>query len=454
MQYNFSEGPYLRYSKTYDDILAKLGSVIYFDYDSAYIIDEGRNTLNRISDFLKINKSLKIIITGHADERGTRNYQISIGDKRASATKSYLVSQGISENRIKTISYGREYLAVSGSNITSYALNRRAKIFVEHNLVAEQMQIAATNNLGPQIASTNNNPKVSSQELELERQKREQLEARLVALEAQQQNQQQAISADTQPPLLVAQSSAKDSSTATITGRVSDNTEVAEVTIDGQIVAINSDGSFSTDRFVPRGGKEVEIIAYDLNGNKASKRLFLIRDEVQEVKGPIFPSLNPSTRSAKSNPNAIALIIGVGEYERNHLAIYADKDARMFYDYAVRKLSIPAGNIKELVNNEAEEIDVRLAVKQWLIRSTKQNTTDVYVFFAGHGLASDDGEKMYLLPYDGAPELLDDTAILRNRLFNDIASANPRSVTVFPRHLLLRHDTWTRHADSIASYCY
>ena len=134
--------------------------------------------------------------------------------------------------------------------------------------------------------------------------------------------------------MLVAQSSAKDSSTATITGRVSDNTEVAEVTIDGQIVAINSDGSFTTDRFVPRGGKEVEIIAYDLNGNKASKRLFLIRDEVQEVKGPIFPSLNPSTRSAKSNPNAIALIIGVGEYERNPAAIYADKDARMFYDYA------------------------------------------------------------------------------------------------------------------------
>ena len=229
----------------------------------------------------------------------------------------------------------------------------------------------------------------------------------------------------------MAQSSAKDSSTATITGRVSDNTEVAEVTIDGQIVALNSDGSFSTDRFVPRGGKEVEIIAYDLNGNKASKRLFLVRDEVQEVQGPFFASLNPSTRSAKSNPNAIALIIGVSDYVRTPTAIYADKDARMFYDYAVRKLGISDRNIKELVNNQATETDVRLAVKQWLIRSTKQNTTDVYVFFAGHGLASDDGEKMYLLPYDGAPELLDDTAILRNRLFNDIASANPRSVTVF-----------------------
>ena len=72
-----------------------------------------------------------------------------------------------------------------------------------------------------------------------------------------------------------------------------------------------------------------------------------------------------------------------------------------------------------------------LAVKRLLARASKQGKSDVYIFFAGHGLASDNGEKMYLLPYDGSPELLDDTAILRDRLFSDIASANPRSVTVF-----------------------
>ena len=56
---------------------------------------------------------------------------------------------------------------------------------------------------------------------------------------------------------------------------------------------------------------------------------------------------------------------------------------------------------------------------------------DALIFFAGHGLASDDGEKMYLLPYDGSPRLLSDTAIARERLFADISAANPRSVTVF-----------------------
>ena len=64
-------------------------------------------------------------------------------------------------------------------------------------------------------------------------------------------------------------------------------------------------------------------------------------------------------------------------------------------------------------------------------RSSKPGKSDVYIFFAGHGLASQDGEQIYLLPFDGRPRLLEDTAVSRERLFNDIAAANPRSVTVF-----------------------
>ena len=77
-----------------------------------------------------------------------------------------------------------------------------------------------------------------------------------------------------------------------------------------------------------------------------------------------------------------------------------------------RKLGIPENRIETLINDGAELTDMLLSVKEWLTRSVKQERTDVYVFFAGHGLASDDGEKMYLLPYDGSPRLLDRTAIL------------------------------------------
>ena len=145
-----------------------------------------------------------------------------------------------------------------------------------------------------------------------------------------------------------------------------------------------------------------------------------------------FDRLNPLKRKAAINNDALALVIGVSEYkETNAKAVYADIDAKVFKDYAIEKLGVPRNRVKTLVNDGADEKDMLLAIKRWLARAAKRGKTDVYIFFAGHGLASDDGSKMYLLPYDGAPELLDDTAILRDRLFSDVAAANPRSVTVF-----------------------
>ena len=72
-----------------------------------------------------------------------------------------------------------------------------------------------------------------------------------------------------------------------------------------------------------------------------------------------------------------------------------------------------------------------LSIRNSLTRAIRQQQSDVYVFFAGHGLASDDGEEMFLLPYDGAPELLQETTIARQKLFKEIAASNPGSVTVF-----------------------
>ena len=126
------------------------------------------------------------------------------------------------------------------------------------------------------------------------------------------------------------------------------------------------------------------------------------------------------------------MIVGISEYDRtNAPAIFADNDAQFFHDYAALKLGIPENNITTLLNADAGQVDVLLSVQDWLSRAIKQEQSDVYIFFAGHGLASDDGEKMYLLPYDGSPRLLSRTALLRDELFTDISAANPRSVTVF-----------------------
>tara|TARA_B110001452_G_scaffold10896_1_gene9092 strand:- start:98 stop:1825 length:1728 start_codon:yes stop_codon:yes gene_type:complete len=276
-------------------------------------------------------------------------------------------------------------------------------------------------------------PKVTSAALTTAEKEAERLRQRVAALEAEKAKQQQVISNDTQIPLITITQSGADGRKGLVKGYARDNVQVAEVLIDGQAVRVGNDGSFEWSGFVPATGKEITIEAIDTAALSSTKTVSLKRGQIQQASGPRFDVLDPTAgKRVKRNDNALALIVGISDYERTDApAVYADKDAQYFHDYASLKLGIPDSNIKTMVNAKAEQGDVILAVKDWMRRSSKPGKTDVYVFFAGHGLASDDGEQMYLLPYDGRPRLLDDTAILRDRLFSDIASANPRSVTVF-----------------------
>ena len=274
-------------------------------------------------------------------------------------------------------------------------------------------------------------PEISKNELNLEIQKRLELERKITKYEYKQKQEQQKIDRDNQIPTISAFTK-QNGSNATISGRVTDNTQVAEVLIDGQALQLSSNGTFKTKLYIPRTGKTVEIVAFDTKGNKASKTMKIERGNIQQASGPIFDILNPSGKRVKPNPNALALIIGVADYYKtNANALYADKDAQQFYDYATMKLGIPSSNIKELVNAKADRVEITLAVKDWIARSTKSGKTDIYVFFAGHGLSTADGKDMFLLPYDGLPRLLQDSAIKRDQLFADIQKANPKSVTVF-----------------------
>ena len=286
--------------------------------------------------------------------------------------------------------------------------------------------------LSTQIASAPKaKPKVTSAALTAAEKEAERLRQELAALKAKQQQQQQTISNDTKVPTITIASASSNGPQGTVRGRVSDDTGIAEVRVDGQLVRTDVNGNFSANTYVPEGGVSVSIQAIDLAGLSSSMSVRLDRAAVQTAAFR-FDRLNPLGRKVARNRDAVAIIVGVSDYkETTARAAYADSDAKVFQDYAIEKLGVPRDRIKTLVTDGADEKDMLLAVKRWLARASKQGKSDVYVFFAGHGLASDDGQKMYLLPYDGAPELLDDTAILRDRLFSDIASANPRSVTVF-----------------------
>ena len=269
--------------------------------------------------------------------------------------------------------------------------------------------------------------KTTSAELEAERLRQE-----LTALKAEKAKQQQTISSDTKLPTITIASANTIGKQGIIKGKARDNTGIAEVTVGGRTISFDASGNFKFETFVPADGKEVTIQVTDLNGLSNSKTVKLNRSASNTTTAITFESLNPLGRKVAKNKNALALIIGVDGYENTPArAIYADIDAKVFTDYANEKLGIPTNRIKTLVNDGADEKGMLLAIKDWLSRASKKDKSDVYVFFAGHGLASQDGEKMYLLPYDGSPRLLDDTAISRDRLFADIAAANPRSVTVF-----------------------
>lgn len=113
------------------DLATNVGDRVFFAYDSSDIAPEARDTLSRQAEWLNRYPNLQITVEGHSDERGTREYNIALGDRRASAVKSYLVGQGVPSSRINTISYGKERPAVVGSDASSWAQNRRGVTTVQ-----------------------------------------------------------------------------------------------------------------------------------------------------------------------------------------------------------------------------------------------------------------------------------------------------------------------------------
>ncbi len=102
--------------------------VIYFDFDKSDIKDEFRDIINAHAEYLATNQGVNITIEGHTDERGTREYNIALGERRANAVKRMLTLQGVSASQIRVISYGEERPAALGHDESAWSLNRRAII--------------------------------------------------------------------------------------------------------------------------------------------------------------------------------------------------------------------------------------------------------------------------------------------------------------------------------------
>ena len=116
-----------------EDLIATAGADrVFFAYDSYFLDDGARETLTRQAEWLNKYPTITLTIEGHADERGTREYNLALGARRATAVKNFLVGAGVASSRVETISYGKERPAVMGSTEASWAQNRRGVTVLEN----------------------------------------------------------------------------------------------------------------------------------------------------------------------------------------------------------------------------------------------------------------------------------------------------------------------------------
>ena len=111
-------------------LTSEVGDRVFFDFDKSDLKPEARRTVERWAGFLKQYPNLTVTVEGHADERGTREYNLALGERRANSAKNFLVSLGIDARRVATISYGKERPAVVGSNEAAWSQNRRSVMVV------------------------------------------------------------------------------------------------------------------------------------------------------------------------------------------------------------------------------------------------------------------------------------------------------------------------------------
>ena len=169
-----------------------------------------------------------------------------------------------------------------------------------------------------------------------------------------------------------------------------------------------------------------KLLFYDKTKTQIAKA-----EPSQTQKVAKIENLNPKKNISKSSNNKVALIIGINNYAYIPKATFANHDAKYFHHYAKNIFGIKNENIKLLIDREANLINFMRATKKWLPGKIKNGKTELIIFFAGHGLASNDRKDLYILPQDGDADLLRQTGISLSELYKHISELRPNNVTIF-----------------------
>ena len=111
-----------------EDFIQNVGDRVFFDFDKSVVKPEGQQTLQRQAEWLKRYPNVTVTIEGHCDERGTREYNLALGERRATAVQRALVALGVQANRVRTISYGKERPQCTEADEACYQKNRRVHL--------------------------------------------------------------------------------------------------------------------------------------------------------------------------------------------------------------------------------------------------------------------------------------------------------------------------------------
>ena len=221
----------------------------------------------------------------------------------------------------------------------------------------------------------------------------------------------------------------------TIKGRVRGKGKQFYLNINGRPVPTKTNGEFEFERFSvdPDNVEMLRLVVVDQWNNRSEKNVQVTVNLDQQEFTKRYEDLKPLKINGYKDDNKIAIIIGIEKYVylTNLDAPFANRDANAFREYTNRALGVKSSNIKLLVDHKASRPQILEAFKLWLPRIAGEGGKDIYIFFAGHGLSSDDGKDLYILPQDGNSKLLEDTAITRVELIKLIQKVNPKSVTMF-----------------------
>jgi len=243
---------------------------------------------------------------------------------------------------------------------------------------------------------------------------------------------------DNQPPKLIITKTkiVSDNPEYTIKVKVIDQSQkkfVKFVSKDSQIVLPTERNGTLELKKMSLESEEIKVIAIDQWGNRSDEQKiqFVFKQTESQNIVKKYEPLKPSAIKNRVNTNNVALIIGLENYKNAPKALYANLDAKAFYQYARNTFGIDNRNIKIITDNKANLIETLKALNKWLPTRIKPNQTNIYIFFAGHGLASPDGEELYLLTHDSDSDLLRRTALSLTEIYKEIEKFNPQNVNLF-----------------------